>query len=509
MESPYFDLDLNRIKSYFENKDSSGAYQVLSEQTCSDLNFDRFFEVFDFTSSCIGQQYLYDRLRCIPHESEALKYKDLITDLKNNPQLAADCKKLLSKLSNHDAYYICALFQENYHLPSRIFLLIYKVLQFLPLLFLLLFIAFLKPVWILGVALFFLTNLVFHYMNKQTLFTYIHSIPQYLKLIASAKKLSDKEELVPLNPEIKRQINAVRPLNQHLSFFRLDVKIESDIAAFIWLMNEFFRIFFLLEPNILFRSFRLLNETKKEIEGIFSFVGCVDMLLSIGELQQVVPYFCEPKLHDTLAAEAIYHPLIDSCVPNSIQTDGESILLTGSNMSGKTTFIRTIGLNLLCAQTLNLCFAKAFSAPSMKIHTAINLSDSLEESVSFYMQEVLTVKDLLTASRSGSKNLFLLDELYKGTNTLERIAAGKAVLSALAANGNLVFASTHDLELADLLAKEYRMYHFCELIDQDELTFDYLLKSGKLKHPNAIRLLEIQGYPQEVITDAYDVLRTL
>jgi DNA mismatch repair ATPase MutS len=178
-------------------------------------------------------------------------------------------------------------------------------------------------------------------------------------------------------------------------------------------------------------------------------------------------------------------------------------------MSGKTTFIRTIGLNLLCAQTLNLCFAKTFLTPPMKIHTAINLSDSLEESVSFYMQEVLTVKDLLNESRNGSKNLFLLDELYKGTNTLERIAAGKAVLSALAANGNLVFASTHDLELVDLLAGECRMYHFCEQIDQNELSFDYLLKTGKLNHRNAIRLLELQGYPPEVVAEAYTILRTL
>ncbi|GHT87791.1 hypothetical protein FACS189474_1520 [Bacteroidia bacterium] len=202
----------------------------------------------------------------------------------------------------------------------------------------------------------------------------------------------------------------------------------------------------------------------------------------------------------------MYHPLIESCVPNSIETNGESVLLTGSNMSGKTTFIRTIGLNVLCAQTLNLCFAKAFSSPLMKIHTAIHLSDSLEKSLSFYMKEVVTIKEMLTEARNGSRNLFLLDELYKGTNTLERIAAGKAVLSALALNENLVFASTHDLELAGLLTGEYRMYHFCEQINRDELSFDYQLKNGKLNQQNAIRLLEIQGYPPEVVVEAYDIV---
>jgi hypothetical protein len=507
MNSPYFDFNIDRIQSYFEGKDSSGAYQIVSEQVCLDLDFNRFFETIDFTSSCIGQQYLYDHLRCISSEPEAWILKDTIAELKNNPQLVAGCKKSLAKLSQYDAYSICSLFQENHPVQSRIKLFIYKVLQFLPLLFLSLFILSSKPIWISLAGLFFLTNFILHYKNKETLLMYIHSIPQYLKFNAVARKLSDKEELLPVNPAIKSQLESIRPLNRQLSFFRFDTKVEGDFAALIWLIQEFIRIFFLFEPNILYRSFRLLQEKKKEIERIFSFVGCVDMLISIGELQQALPYFCEPQPDAAfLSAKEVYHPLIESCVPNSIETNGESVLLTGSNMSGKTTFIRTIGLNLLCAQTLNLCFAKEFSSPLMKIHTAIHLSDSLEESLSFYMKEVVTIKEMLTAARNGSRNLFLLDELYKGTNTLERIAAGKAVLSALAVNGNLVFASTHDLELAGLLAGEYRMYHFCEQINRDELSFDYQLKNGQLNQRNAIRLLEIQGYPPEVVAEAYNIV---
>ena len=89
------------------------------------------------------------------------------------------------------------------------------------------------------------------------------------------------------------------------------------------------------------------------------------------------------------------------------------------------------------------------------------------------MKEVLTVKNILEESHQCGCNLFILDEIYKGTNTLERIAASKAVLSALARDGNMVFASTHDIELADLLAEEYELYHFCEQIEQNQLHFDY------------------------------------
>ena len=141
----------------------------------------------------------------------------------------------------------------------------------------------------------------------------------------------------------------------------------------------------------------------------------------------------------------------------------------------------------------------------MMIHSAINLHDNLLESQSFYMKEVLAVKDMLEKTRQSGFNLFILDEIYKGTNTPERIASGKAVLSELAKNGNMVFASTHDIELADLLAGEYELYHFCEQIEQNRLHFDYLLKQGKLKHRNAIRLLEIEGYPKDVIAEAISI----
>ena len=108
---------------------------------------------------------------------------------------------------------------------------------------------------------------------------------------------------------------------------------------------------------------------------------------------------------------------------------------------------------------------------------------------------------MLRQSKQGSC-LFLLDELFKGTNTVERIAIAKAVLSALAAPGNVVFASTHDIELSGLLAGQYRLYHFCETVADGKLSFDYLLKPGPVTERNAIRIIELYGYPAEVVEEA-------
>ena len=205
----------------------------------------------------------------------------------------------------------------------------------------------------------------------------------------------------------------------------------------------------------------------------------------------------------------MYHPLIRNCVSNSINTEEKSVLLTGSNMSGKTSFIRTLGINAVTGLTLNTCFAKSFLLPRVGISTAIRISDDLLNDKSYYFEEVLTILDMIQAGKSGKKHLLLLDEIYKGTNTIERISAGKAVLSYLADSGNIVFVSTHDIELADLLSAEYSLYHFSERVNDKSVDFDYKLKKGKLTNRNAIKILAINNYPESVISEAIKISKSL
>jgi DNA mismatch repair ATPase MutS len=145
----------------------------------------------------------------------------------------------------------------------------------------------------------------------------------------------------------------------------------------------------------------------------------------------------------------------------------------------------------------------------MRIYSAIRISDDLMNDRSYYFEEVLTIKEMIDRSSSSTPNLFLLDEIFKGTNTVERISAGKAVLSSLAKNENIVFVSTHDIELADLLKEEYELYHFSEKVDDRTVDFDYKLKEGKLKNRNAIRILQINDYPDAVVKEAIEISETL
>ncbi|MCD6544180.1 MAG: DNA mismatch repair protein MutS, partial [Flavobacteriaceae bacterium] len=238
---------------------------------------------------------------------------------------------------------------------------------------------------------------------------------------------------------------------------------------------------------------------------MFLFIGEIDSAISTASLKSDKNQICTQKFtkNKQIISKDIYHPLIVNCIPNDLNITDYSMLLTGSNMSGKTTFIKTVALNSILAQTLNVCFAKEYAAPFFKVYTSIKIADDLLESTSYYLEEVLTVRELVNAATNEENCLFILDEIFKGTNTIERISGGKAILSFLNKANHVVLVSTHDIELTELLEKDnYKLYHFSEQIENENLFFDYKLKIGKLKTRNAIKILELYDYPKEIITDA-------
>jgi DNA mismatch repair ATPase MutS len=203
----------------------------------------------------------------------------------------------------------------------------------------------------------------------------------------------------------------------------------------------------------------------------------------------------------------LYHPLIENCVANSLSAKyNEGVLITGSNMSGKTTFIRSIAVNTLLAQTLYTSTSRCYQAPLLDICSSINMADSLDESKSYFQAEALSIFNILNhVKATGGNCLIIIDEIFRGTNTIERVAAARAILSYLSANKNFVFVSTHDLELAELLGDEYAVYSFEEMAADERLIFDYKIKPGILKHKNAIAVLKAIGYPESIIANATKV----
>ncbi|MNY16902.1 DNA mismatch repair protein MutS [compost metagenome] len=269
-------------------------------------------------------------------------------------------------------------------------------------------------------------------------------------------------------------------------------------------MLELIKITFLLEPLLLFSSLDHLRFKSEDIEQVYRFVGEVDSIISVASLRSGIAEYCIPAISGDVSKvrfKDIRHPLIPDCVPNDVDFE-KSILLTGSNMSGKTTYIRAIGLNVISGMMLNTCFAKSAIIPIANLFSVIRIEDDLINSSSYFFKEADEVKKIIQQTGPNNCSIVLLDELFKGTNTIERIASAKAILSYLSKRKGQVFVSTHDLELTRLLKDEFELVYFSEYVSNETIHFDYTLKSGVPEKGNAIRILEMNGYPKEIIREA-------
>lgn len=495
-----FDFEL--IEKYFKSNKHNNLQEVISDKTCNDLDLDDHFKFIDRTNSKVGQQYLYNQIRSGSYnEAQTALNENIIAQLQRDPKTRIYLQNLIQRLNHKDAYDICTLFNGQ-HIETPKWFFVIQFLSFASLISIIL--SFFSTTFLLVSLLIFSINFIIHYWNKGNLAQYVHSIPQLVKLNAVAGEIYRTPALQPLEPELNKAMQTINQVKNRMMFFQLEAKFQREYEIIGWFLFEMIKITFLLELFLLFGVLKRLNNKRREIESVFTFLGKVDMIISITSLRHGLKTHCIPNIQRELSIDAteMYHPLIPNCTPNSIHIRNKSILLTGSNMSGKTSFIRTVGLNVITGMTINTCFAQSMRFPRLSVSSAIRISDDLLNSKSYYFEEVLTIKDMIKRGQSSQYNLFLMDEIFKGTNTIERIAAGKAVLSALAKQNNLVMVSTHDVELTDMLDEQYDLYHFSETVENSNVGFDYKLKPGKLKTRNAIKILEINEYPSEIVQEA-------
>ena len=210
-----------------------------------------------------------------------------------------------------------------------------------------------------------------------------------------------------------------------------------------------------------------------------------------------------PQVEAGFTAKTIGHPLIPAKrrVRNSLgfRELGKVLLVTGSNMSGKSTFLRTIGINICLAQAGAPVCAESFAWTWLRLFCCIRVTDSLAEGLSYFYAEVKRLKVVLDAVKETHNHpvLFLIDEIYKGTNNRERLGGSQAFIQALQTGNGLGLLSTHDLELAQLETNGSRVsnVHFQETVEEGQLQFDYQLRPGPCPTTNALRIMAQEGLP--------------
>jgi len=481
------------VARYYDQMQHEPAYQRLPDQTWADLNGEVLFELLDATVSPVGQQCLYHRLRSPLADEAALhEFDAAATLLAQQPGPRGQALLALDQLTAHEAYYLTDLLQGE-PLPTL------PGARFAPLLALGLLATLLGGFWLpglwLGTLAFALTNAVFHFWQLKRIRNCIRPLLQLGRLQRVGRAL--QQAALPLRPlqQLATPLARLGALVRQVTFFQ----VEDNL-----LVLSVLKMLLLLDVLLYARCRVAVQQHAPAIRTVFEAVGYVDCAVAVAGFRQrhatCVPHFGPAT--EGIQLQAGYNPLVPGCVPNDLTLAGPGVLLTGSNMAGKTTFMRTLGLNALLAQTIATCPATAYRAPFCRVLTSLSLADSLPTGKSYYLVEAETMRQLLLACDAAPGSyLLLLDELFKGTNTQERIAANKAVLTYLQPR-SWVVAATHDGELGALLQASFVEYHFCETVTTEDWYFDFRLKAGPLTTRNAIRLLARLHYPAQVVADA-------
>ncbi len=329
---------------------------------------------------------------------------------------------------------------------------------------------------------------------------------QMKRLIKTAESLAAMPDLSEVLPTgFAEDVERLRPLRRVASWMSRNPNTQEEASFQEWL-----NLLFLLDANALLFGSRHLRRLGPVVSRVACWVGDVDVALSIASLRAQPRPWCIPEWDRTgnVRIEGVWHPLLSSPVPNGAELlAGSGMIITGANASGKTTYIRAVGVAAILARTLNACPAAFYKGSHFRVRSLIAGNDDLLTGRSYYQVEVDGVVGLLNAARAEAPTLFLLDELLLGTNTVDRLAAGEVILRALLEDyghgpRHFVIVATHDGELTLRLDDLYQPWHFRESVTAEGISFDYRRRSGPATTRTALALLEAAGAPKAVVDAA-------
>lgn len=503
----YKDGEQGCIRQYYEHHKE--GFQI-DDITWNDLDLDTVFQYMNRTESSAGQEYLYYMLRTPVSEREELdKREAAIAFFLNNPEERKKLQILFAKAGRTGKYSI------------------YEYLEFLDVL------------ENGGILREILTDLLYPVcliiMCFNTLYGMLalivlcgYQITSYLKKKRETEpfliSFSYLFRSIRLGEGLFRSIpEPFKAEKERLKFILKDFSILKKSANLgmrnmggsgnpLEIVADYTNM--LLHFDLIGFQVMLgqVQGKKEQIDELMTIAGRIEALLAAASFRESLSNgFCVPRLYTGdepsqekgkhLQARQIYHPLLNEPVKNSIIAK-KGVLLTGSNASGKSTFLKTVAVNAILAQTVHTCCAEQYESSCFKVLTSMALRDDLGSGESYYIVEIKSMKRILDLAKSEDNILCFVDEVLRGTNTVERISASVQILKSLSARGIICFAATHDIELTSLLEKEYDNYHFEEEISEGDVFFSYQLKEGKAVSRNAIRLLLVMGYEDELIEKA-------
>jgi len=488
------------VEAFYRGRRDAPATPVIDDRTWGDLDMDEVFHAIDRTRSSVGQACLYDMLRRPLFDATEIEER-----ARRTHALAADgaargrLSRVLTRLGvqrDGEAFRFLVSHSASISDKRRFIFIALSILVFVG-------IALVVGFGLNGLILLapvVITNFIIHYKHKTVVVVESPSYQYLHRLMAAADRLPRlRIAHVSARAEALGELSkSFRRLRRRTALLMSPTGLSGDIVS---VLIEYIRACFLQEVITHYLAHNEIVARRAELIRMYGLVGEIDAFLSVATLRAERPTLCTPQIVPgrQFEGEGMVHPLLEKPVANSLTMAGRGVVVTGSNMSGKSTFLRTIGVNQILATTLGLAFARRMRITAMLTVSSITNRDNILASESHYLVEAKRLLDILAAARDMRPALVIIDEILSGTNSEERIAASISILRHLAGLNCLVVAATHDRAIAADLGGIYGTAHFTHKVEEEGLQFDYTLREGIVEAGNAIKLLRLLGYPQEIM----------
>lgn len=492
----------DNVKGYcnYVKSDSTKELFEIDDITWNDLNLSVIYNtICDSILSSAGEEYLYYKFRVLPQKviDSGKFYEDLLSFTNDEAKRTFAQNKIdkLGKLKVSDSFEIIEkLFgaQKNNiasDIVKDIILLVFFMLIFVW-----------PPIGMLGFIIMLIVCISSYFKGKSAMDENLKAFSYCIRLIKCRKEL---DSIVNDENEYCKELDDICKMSW--VFMKGDGTTSNPFS----IIMDYIRMIFHVDLILYNKRLNQIRSNKENIINIYEYIGYIDAVIAVASYVKSLSYVCKVNIAETgekvFDVKELYHPLCIDPVSNSIFTEG-GVLITGSNASGKSTFLKAVGINVIFAQTFGFAFAKSYNSSILKLYSSMAISDNLIGNESYYVVESKSLKRICDEAGSNDNIICIVDEVLKGTNTEERIAASTEILRYLRKCNVICFVATHDTELTSLLKDTYDMYYFTEEIKDGNVYFPYNIREGKLESGNAIRLLEELRYEKEITDSAIQLI---
>lgn len=488
------------VSNYYE---MTRCENGIDDITWNDLSMNEVFQRINQCDTSAGEEILYWKLRRNDMSDEERRVFEECTDFYGRNEKAREkIEMLLCDIGkSRSSYYIPSYLDsiEEYMLQYP---WIYRVLQGV-----LAVSAAVMIVWqndraaygFLGVCV---VNIVLYALLKMKNETALSMIGTAVSLLRNAKQIARQDETGEWFPELREALSGLRGVLRGERILRAQ-REGSDSGDALGMLSDYIMGATLWRLTTYNKVMKRLRGHIDEYLTVYRCIGLLDAAVSTASFRKTLSGYCTPEFtgEKRLEAEELFHPLLKNPVANDLELD-RGCLITGSNASGKSTFIKAVVVNAILAQSLNTCAAKRLVMPHAEVLTSMAVTDDILAGESYFIREIRYLKRILDGLNDGRMMICAVDEILRGTNTGERLRASKEILEYLRDKKCIALVATHDKELTELLGESYKNYHFSEEIGEDDVVFSYRLMDGPATSQNAVKLLEYAGFPREIIDAA-------